>query len=164
MTGQIRQFDDQPGESRPRPARRGAGPAAQLREKRVHQPDAVGRQAVTDMLEAFCRQLFVALQHDGEQIVLAAKIRIDRALGQPRALRNRSDARSSKSLTPERLIGRVHDASANLFRLGAHAGPPFQKYTGEYLYSFSLACKTAKRPFPGPVAAYRGRLSCNWPR
>jgi len=95
------------------------------------------------MLEALGRQLLIALQHRGEQVVLAAKIRIDRALGQPRARRDGIDARPPKSQTPERLIGRFHDACLDFFRLCAHSGPPLQKYTGKYIYSLAAACKTA---------------------
>jgi len=88
MTRQIGKLDDKPGESRARPTRCRARPSAQLTKERIHQTNAIGRQAVTDMLETVGRQLFIALKHGGEQIVLAAKIRIDRPLGQASPFRD----------------------------------------------------------------------------
>jgi hypothetical protein len=52
----------------------------QLRKEGVNQSIRIGRQPCSNMLTALGRQVAVLLEHRGQQIVLAAKIRVQRSL------------------------------------------------------------------------------------
>ena len=102
-------------------------------------------------VESLGCQFLVALQHGGQQVILAAKICIDRALGQSRPRCNRIDGGSPEAEPPERFIGSIHDPPANLLGLLAHAHPPF--------ISILVSSFTVFRPLAKLLMAHSGTTS-----
>ena len=79
------------------------------------------RPVAADALEPGFDKLAVAQKHGGQEVVLAAKMRVHRALGQAGPRRYAVHAASPVSGAPERFVGGVDDALTGLVGFPSHA-------------------------------------------